>query len=114
VAEEVRRGILTKEQAKNYSLRHVITKAIGTASDIECDCKVEKILTGDIFLLCSDGLSGMLDDPEILDLINNPPIPPLVKGDEGGFLENRCEKLIKRANEKGGDDNITAILVRYT
>ncbi len=117
VAEEVRRGILTKEQAKDYSLRHVITKAIGTTSDIECDCKVEKILTEDIFLLCSDGLSGMLDDPEILKIILAQKSGLL--GDSPGarnaeLLADCCERLIKRANEKGGDDNITAILVRYT
>ncbi len=101
VADEIKRGAITKEQAKSYSLRHVITRAIGVSADIECDFMVVDIIKGDIFLLCSDGLSGMLEDPEILEIAT-----------EKYGLEERCENLIKRANEKGGADNITAILVR--
>ena len=118
-AEEIRRGTITKEQARNYSLKHVITRAIGINADITCDCRVESIISEDIFLLCSDGLSGMLEEAEMLDIIKSS-LPPLVKvGDstlregEGGLLEESCEKLIKRANEKGGHDNITAILVKF-
>ncbi|TAL25272.1 MAG: serine/threonine-protein phosphatase [Nitrospirae bacterium] len=110
-AEEIRRGTLTREQARNYSLKHVITRAIGINADITCDCRVENIMSGDIFLLCSDGLSGMLEDAELLDIIKGSP-PPLAK-DEGGLLEEGCARLIRRANEKGGHDNITAILVKF-
>ncbi|MBI4688770.1 MAG: Stp1/IreP family PP2C-type Ser/Thr phosphatase [Nitrospirae bacterium] len=105
VAEEIRRGSITREQARSYSLRHVITRAIGTTADIKCDCRVEDIISGDMFLLCSDGLTGMLEDSEILGIIE--------KDAGGDLLETRCERLIEKANEKGGDDNITAILVRY-
>jgi len=155
VAEELRRGAITKEQARNYSLRHVITRAIGTSIDIRCDCMVENVMGGDMFLLCSDGLSGMLEDSDILNLILEqksrnaaqgqnikeskhqkvkdsnaltlghsdanagselPNFSPQAsrRGDRTfELLEECCERLIKKANEKGGDDNITAILVTY-
>ncbi len=112
VADEIRRGTITKEQARNYSLRHVVTRAIGVGPDVKCDCTVEDVVSEDMFLLCSDGLSGMLEDSEILNIINNPPSPPFTEGGQGGGIEECCERLIKRANEKGGDDNITAILVK--
>lgn len=103
VTEEIKRGMITREQARHYALRHVITRAIGTAGDVECDCRVEEVRSGDIFLLCTDGLSGMLDDAAILEAIMK---------DEGE--EQTCERLVRRANEKGGDDNITVIVVRCT
>lgn len=102
VAEEIRRGTIDKEQAKAYALRHVITRAVGIAADIQCDHSVEDLMSGDIFLLCSDGLTGMVDDPEILDTITN-----------SSGIKEAGEKLIQKANEKGGDDNITVILVQY-
>lgn len=111
-AEEIRRGTITREQARNYSLKHVITRAIGINADITCDCRVEDIMSEDIFLLCSDGLSGMLEDAELLDIIKSP-YPLSAKNDERGLLEEGCERLIRRANEKGGNDNITAILVKF-
>ena len=101
VAGEIKKGTITKEQAKNHSLRHVITRAIGMSADIQCDCKVEAVRSGDMFLLCSDGLSGMLEDSEILDITT-----------KENRIESCCERLIREANEKGGNDNITAILVR--
>jgi PPM family protein phosphatase len=101
VADEIKKGTITKEQAKNYSLRHVITMAIGMNADIRCDCKVEGVRSEDMFLLCSDGLSGMLEDSEILNITT-----------KENRIERCCERLIRMANEKGGDDNITAILVR--
>jgi serine/threonine protein phosphatase PrpC len=101
VADEIKKGTITKEQARNYSLRHVITRAIGIGADIQCDCKVEGVRSDDMFLLCSDGLSGMLEDSEILNIA--------IKENR---IEQCCERLIRSANEKGGDDNITAILVK--
>jgi|WetSurSiteA1Bulk_404760.scaffolds.fasta_scaffold00297_8 serine/threonine protein phosphatase PrpC len=101
LADEIKKATITKEQAMNYPLRHVITRAIGISADIQCDCKVESVRSDDMFLLCSDGLSGMLEDSEILNII--------IKENR---IEQCCERFIKRANEKGGDDNITAILVK--
>lgn len=101
VAEELKRGAITKEQARNYPLRHVITRAVGMTPDVRSDCNIENIMSGDIFLLCSDGLSGMLEDDEILDIIL-----------KNKSADEQCKKLIKEANEKGGNDNITAVVVR--
>ena len=102
VADEIRRGTITKEMGKHYPLRHVITRAIGTSADIQCDCMVEDVIKEDMFLLCSDGLSGMLDDSDILKITM-----------EGDNIGECCERLVKMANEKGGNDNITAVLVKY-
>jgi protein phosphatase len=101
VADEIRRGTITKENGKHYPLRHVITRAIGMSADIHCDCTVEDVIKEDMFLLCSDGLSGMLEDSDILDITT-----------EENNIGEYCKKLIKMANEKGGNDNITAILVK--
>jgi len=101
LVEEITGGAVIKKQAKNNPLRHVITRAVGMNSDVKCDCRIEGVLSGDMFLLCSDGLSDMLEDSEILRIVM-----------EKENVEECCEELIKRANEKGGDDNSTAILVK--
>jgi len=102
VTDEIKRGTLTREQARHYRLRHVITRAIGTALDVECDSRVEDLKSGDIFILCTDGLSGMLEDPQILEVIQR-----------SGDVSRSCDALIDRALYMGGDDNITAVVVRY-
>lgn len=101
VAEELKRGTITKEQAKGYSLRHVITRAVGMTPDVKSDYNVENVMSGDVFLLCSDGLSGMMEDDEIMDIVL-----------KSSSIDEQCANLIKRANEKGGNDNITAVIVR--
>ncbi|MCE5195394.1 MAG: Stp1/IreP family PP2C-type Ser/Thr phosphatase [Nitrospiraceae bacterium] len=101
LAEEIKRGTITQEEAKTNSLRHVITRAIGVGTEIQCDCAVNDIISGDTFLLCSDGLSGKLEDHEMLDIIT-----------KNRELDYACDTLISGANRNGGDDNITAILVR--
>jgi serine/threonine protein phosphatase PrpC len=100
-ADAIKKGTITKEEARNYYLRHVVTMAIGMNADIRCDCRVEIVRSEDMFLLCSDGLSSMLEDSEILSITT-----------KENSIEQGCEKLVRMANEKGGDDNITAILVR--
>ncbi|MFO0649649.1 MAG: Stp1/IreP family PP2C-type Ser/Thr phosphatase [Polyangiales bacterium] len=80
---------------------NVITRAIGTAPDTEADVRREKLREGDVFLLCSDGLSGVVKDPEIQKILTR-----------GGELADRCKDLIQAANEGGGPDNISTILVR--
>ncbi len=80
---------------------NVITRAIGTAPDTEPDVRREKLREGDVFLLCSDGLSGVVKDPEIQKILSR-----------GNDLAERCKDLIQAANEGGGPDNISTILVR--
>ena len=80
---------------------NVITRAVGTAPDTEPDVRREKLREGDLFLLCSDGLSGVVKDPDIQKFLARP-----------GDLAERCRELIQAANEGGGPDNISTILVR--
>jgi len=81
--------------------KNIISRALGLKRYVEVDVKSETALPGDIYLLCSDGLSGMVKDPQILDLF-------LLSDD----LEEACENLIAVANEAGGSDNITAVAIR--
>lgn len=80
---------------------NVITRAIGTAPDTEPDTRREKLVPGDLFLLCSDGLSGVVKDPEISRVLS---------GDRE--LLEQCRELVRLANEGGGPDNISTVLVR--
>lgn len=80
---------------------NVITRAIGTAPDTEPDTRREPLRVGDVYLLCSDGLSGVVKDPEISRILS-----------QGPELLDHCRELIQTANENGGPDNITTILVR--
>jgi serine/threonine protein phosphatase PrpC len=81
--------------------RNIISRALGLKRYVEVDVKSEEALPGDVYLLCSDGLSGMVKDPQILELF-------LLSDD----LTEACENLIAMANEAGGSDNITAVAVR--
>lgn len=80
---------------------NVITRAIGTAPDTEPDTRREKLAVGDVFLLCSDGLSGVVKDREIARVLS---------GSEE--LLDKCRELVRLANEGGGPDNISTVLVR--
>src|SRR5882757_2873724 len=91
---------LTEEQ-KNELPKNVITRALGMQDQVMVDLQSDDPLAGDIYLLCSDGLSGMIADDEILDILMS----------TGDIIEG-CRRLIARANEHGGEDNITAVLVR--
>src|SRR5690349_23006099 len=91
---------LTEEQ-KSELPKNVITRALGMQDQVMVDLQADEPQPGDIYLLCSDGLSGMIADDEILDIL-------MSTGDIG----EGCRKLVARANEHGGEDNITAILVR--
>ncbi len=104
VAELVRRGELSPEEAAVHPQRSVITRALGTESDVEVDAFTVETRDGDLFLLCSDGLTTMVDAETIAGiLIRN-----------HGRLEAATHALIKAANDRGGDDNITAILFAVT
>ena len=83
--------------------RNIIIRALGTSSDTVPDTKTETVNPGDLFLICSDGLSGMLSDPEISEVLG-----------KGGDLPALCKRLVDLANEKGGHDNVTVVLARAT
>jgi protein phosphatase len=91
---------LTEEQ-KSELPKNVITRALGMQDQVMVDLQSDEPQAGDIYLLCSDGLSGMIGDDEILDILMS----------TGDIIEG-CRRLVARANEHGGEDNITAVLVR--
>jgi len=99
VAEQVRRGALTDEEARFSPFRNVITRSLGMGPEIEVDIYPGKIEKDDIFVLCSDGLSGYATDAEILEIAG------------GSGPSSAAMKLVDRANENGGGDNITALVV---
>jgi PPM family protein phosphatase len=100
VAELVRSGRLTPDEAGNHPHRSVITRALGTDADVAVDVMAVPTQPGDLFVLCSDGLTTMVDDATILELLE------LQRGD----LDAAARSLVDRANEAGGEDNITVVL----
>ena len=97
----IARGELTPEKAKHYPGKNLITRAIGTEAQISCDIFHTDVQRGDHFLLCTDGLSNMLDDQEILFEV------AYGQGDE-----QCCERLLEIAKNRGAPDNVTSVLVR--
>lgn len=101
VEEQMARGILTEAEAKNHRWKHVITRAVGNKPEVDVEIQSQPIQHGDILLLCSDGLSGMVEHGQLEQLTVAHP-----------DLEVAAEKLIRAANDNGGSDNISLILVR--
>ena len=99
VSEQLKAGIINKKDAKTHKLKNIITRSVGYQEIVEIDLKNYEVHMGDRLLLCSDGLTNMLDDEEIRSLVIQHPI------------KEACKKLIDAANVKGGEDNITALLV---
>ena len=102
IQELIDRGFYTPEQARKSANRNIVTRALGIAPSVEYDVQEEVALKGDIFLLCSDGLSDMLDDEAICELIR----------DHERDLRSLARALIERANENGGRDNVSVVLAR--
>lgn len=93
-------GLISKEQAKTHSMRNVILRVVGNSKGVEVDMIQGTAVPGDIFLLCSDGLSGMLDDEQIQEILAFE-----------GPLPLKATMLIDQANHAGGKDNITVALI---
>jgi PPM family protein phosphatase len=107
VQEKLRAGLITREEVKTDRMKNVITRSVGFEPNLEVETYELQAHADDTFLLCSDGLSGLMEDSEILAIV-----------DKYFFLgkdpEKAVKELIHRANENGGDDNITAVLVQVT
>ena len=99
VAELVRGGKLTPEEADSHPQRSVITRAVGTEPDVDVDTFTIEPEPGDLFLICSDGLTDMVDDETILRAVEQ----------NRGNLESAAKALINAANREGGEDNITVV-----
>ena len=100
VNEKIRAGLLTPEQARHHKLKNIITRSLGYTEDVEIDIQVRAVRRGDRFLLCSDGLSNLVDTGEMGELIRS--MSP----------QDAARRLVQVACERGGDDNITAIVAR--
>lgn len=101
VSEQMRLGHLSAEEASRHPWRHVITRALGSRDDVEAEVWAEPLHSGDLILLCSDGLNSMADEEQILAAVRA----------AGGDLQEACRKLIELANASGGEDNITVVLL---
>jgi PPM family protein phosphatase len=97
-------GILSHDEIDRHPLRNVITKAVGAKEEIELDTVEHHLKKGDVILLCSDGLHSMINDEAILKTVT--PFP--------ATLPEAAQKLIDAANEAGGKDNVSVVLLRYT
>ncbi|MDD3401667.1 MAG: SpoIIE family protein phosphatase, partial [Eubacteriales bacterium] len=102
VQELVRCGLITAEEAKVHPNRNLITRAVGTSEILDVDTFSGDLYDGDVLLLCSDGLHGVLSDEELYSGIT--------KFDD---LDELCEYLVKLALKKGSKDNITVAVYRY-
>ncbi len=102
VAEQVRRGIITPQQAEESDMQSVLLRALGAHEDVEVDVDEVGIFSGDVLLLCSDGLTRMVTEPEIAGTLQAETSPA-----------KAAQKLVDLANERGGQDNVTVIVVRF-
>lgn len=98
VYEHVKRELLTKEEAQTSEMRHLLTRALGTTSEVEVDVDELTLAGGDILVLCTDGLNSMVSDDDILSAVVSTHDPATA-----------CEMLVNMANDNGGKDNITVI-----
>ena len=99
VQEMVRRGEISKEAARTHPDRNIITRAVGGGREIEVDFFEVGLAEGDQILMCSDGLTDMLEDEEIFEIIK-----------ENQDVQEAMDELVEAANDYGGNDNITIIL----
>jgi protein phosphatase len=100
VNEQVMAGYLSPEQARVHPLKNVVTRALGSEKEVHVDVQEVELEPGDRYLVCSDGLTTMLDESDILEILDSD-LP----------LDQGCQRLVDTANERGGLDNITVILI---
>ncbi|SEL67532.1 protein phosphatase [Stigmatella aurantiaca] len=101
VNEQIKAGMITPEEAKHSRYKNIITRSVGFEEEVQVDVMGVISEPGDVFLLCSDGLANMLEDKEIHELVL-----------QTSRFQDVPQKLIDLANERGGDDNITVIVVQ--
>ncbi len=104
VNELITAGQLSRDEARDFPNRNVITRALGVRDKVKVDLREDKVSQGDIFLLCTDGLVSCLPDEDILEIVTA----------GGNDLERTVDDLIAAANSAGGEDNITCVLLQVT
>jgi serine/threonine protein phosphatase PrpC len=100
VNEKIRAGLITPEEAKTHKLKNIITRSLGFMEEVEIDIQVQAVRRGDLFVLCSDGMSNLVEAGEIGEHVL----------DYG--LQEASRRLIQLACDRGGDDNTTVVLIR--
>jgi PPM family protein phosphatase len=103
VNEQIENGAISPEQARSHPLRNVVTRALGGRADLVVDIQSRRMAEGDMLLLCSDGLTTMVPDDEIARVL----------GESGGDVADAVQSLVGLANERGGEDNITVVLLKF-
>ena len=98
------RGIITKDEISRHPQKNLITRSVGTHPEVEADLRSGEVIPGDLFLLCSDGLTDILSDREIRQILAT----------ESQSIINLCDQLIDEANLRGSPDNVTVVLIRIT
>jgi protein phosphatase len=103
VNEQIQNGVISAEQARSHPLRNVVTRALGGRAELVVDVQSRKMAAGEVLLLCSDGLTTMVPDAEIAEILAG----------AGDDLGGAARALVEAANGHGGEDNITVLLVRF-
>ena len=103
VNEQLLSGVISADQARSHPLRNVVTRALGGKADLQVEMQVHKIVAGDTLMLCSDGLTTMLADDEMAKLVQQ----------AGDDLPKAAKSLVAAANGRGGEDNITVLLLKF-
>jgi serine/threonine protein phosphatase PrpC len=103
INEQVQSGVISAEQARSHPLRNVVTRALGGRSELVVDVQSRRMERNDVLLLCSDGLTTMVPDAEIARIL----------AESDTDLAAAAQALVDAANERGGEDNITVLLVRF-
>jgi len=103
VNEQLQSGIISPDQARTHPLRNVVTRALGGKADLQVDLQVQTMHAGDMLLMCSDGLTTMVSDEDITQVL----------ADAGADIDKGAQDLVAAANERGGEDNITVVLLRF-
>lgn len=101
VSEQVRHGLISDEQAHRHPMRNIVTRALGNVARVDLEVTRHSIRPGDVLLLCSDGLNSMLVDDEIAQILRG----------HSGDPESACQALVTAANARGGEDNITVVVI---
>ena len=101
VIEQVQQGLMSLEEATSHPMRHALTRALGIEPTMTPDIRTISLLPTDRVLLCTDGLTKMMSDQQIFEIVSSP----------SRTRENHCHALIKEANRLGGQDNITVVIV---
>jgi len=103
VNEQLESGIISADQARSHPLRNVVTRALGGRPELIVDLQEHKARPGDVLLLCSDGLTSMVPDEDIVRIVD----------EARGNVEQAAQALVEEANERGGEDNITVLLLKF-